>query len=82
MSLYGGFLLFLFLIYVDNRRQFEGRTLLLYGILYSAERLLRGGTEDRQPDDRSIQAGSGTEPDDHHSVRYRLCDLIQTLQSK
>ena len=32
------FLLFLFLIYVDNRRKFEGQTLLLYGILYSAER--------------------------------------------
>ena len=32
------FLLFFFLIYVDNRRMFEGQTLLLYGILYSAER--------------------------------------------
>ncbi len=32
------FLLFFFLIYVDNRRKFEGQTLLLYGILYSAER--------------------------------------------
>ena len=32
------FLLFFFLIYVDNRRKFEGLTLLLYGILYSAER--------------------------------------------
>ena len=31
------FLLFFFLIYVDNRRKFEGQT-LLYGILYSAER--------------------------------------------
>ncbi len=31
-------LLFFFLIYVDNRRKFEGQTLLLYGILYSAER--------------------------------------------
>ena len=32
------FPLFFFLIYVDNRRKFEGQTLLLYGILYSAER--------------------------------------------
>lgn len=32
------FMLFFFLIYVDNRRKFEGQTLLLYGILYSAER--------------------------------------------
>ena len=32
------FLLFLFLIYVDNRRKFEGQTLLLYAILYSVER--------------------------------------------
>ena len=32
------FLLFFFLIYFDNRRKFEGQTLLLYGILYSAER--------------------------------------------
>ena len=32
------FLLFFFMIYVDNRRKFEGQTLLLYGILYSAER--------------------------------------------
>lgn len=32
------FLLFFFLIYVDNRRKFEGQTLLLYGIMYSAER--------------------------------------------
>lgn len=32
------FLLFLLLIYVDNRRKFEGQTLLLYGMLYSLER--------------------------------------------
>ena len=32
------FLLLFFLIYVDHRRKFEGQTLLLYGILYSAER--------------------------------------------
>lgn len=32
------FLLFFFLIYVDNRRKFEGQTLLIYGILYSVER--------------------------------------------
>lgn len=32
------FLLFFFLIYIDNRRQFEGQTFLLYGILYSLER--------------------------------------------
>lgn len=32
------FLLFLFLIYVDNRRQFEGQVFLLYGMLYSLER--------------------------------------------
>ena len=32
------FMLFFFLIYVDNRRKFEGQILLLYGILYSAER--------------------------------------------
>lgn len=31
-------LLFLVLIYVDNRRKFEGQVLLLYGILYSLER--------------------------------------------
>lgn len=34
------FLLFLLLIYIDNRRQFEGQTFLLYCILYSAERFL------------------------------------------
>ncbi len=32
------FLLFLLLLYIDNRRSFEGQTILLYGILYSAER--------------------------------------------
>ena len=32
------FLLFLFLIYIDNRRSFEGQTFLLYCILYSVER--------------------------------------------
>ena len=32
------FLLFLLLIYIDNRRNFDGQTFLLYGILYSAER--------------------------------------------
>lgn len=32
------FLLFLLLIYIDNRRSFQGQTILLYGILYSAER--------------------------------------------
>lgn len=32
------FLLFLFLIYLDNRRAFEGQTILLYGMLYSVER--------------------------------------------
>ncbi len=31
-------LLFFVLIYVDNRRKFEGQVLLLYGILYSFER--------------------------------------------
>ena len=31
-------LLFLFLIYIDNRRSFEGQTFLLYCILYSVER--------------------------------------------
>lgn len=30
--------LFLLLIYVDNRRSFEGQTILLYGMLYSVER--------------------------------------------
>lgn len=37
------FLLFLVLIYVDNRRQFEGQTCLLYGILYSIERFFVEG---------------------------------------
>ncbi len=32
------FVLFFVLIYVDNRRKFEGQTLMLYGILYSIER--------------------------------------------
>lgn len=32
------FLLFFVLLYVDNRRKFEGQTFLLYGILYSLER--------------------------------------------
>lgn len=32
------FLLFIFLIYMDNRRQFEGQIFLLYGMLYSTER--------------------------------------------
>ncbi len=32
------FLLFLFLIWMDNRRKFEGQIFLLYGMLYSAER--------------------------------------------
>ena len=32
------FLLFLFLIYMDNRRTFEGQTICLYGMLYSVER--------------------------------------------
>ncbi len=32
------FLLFFILIYIDNRRQFEGQVFLLYGILYSLER--------------------------------------------
>ncbi len=34
------FILFIILICVDNRRQFEGQVLLLYGILYSCERFL------------------------------------------
>jgi len=37
------FLLFIFLIYIDNRRKFEGQTFLLYGILYSAERIFVEG---------------------------------------
>lgn len=32
------FLLFFLLIFIDNRRKFEGQIFLLYGILYSAER--------------------------------------------
>lgn len=32
------FLLFFILIYIDNRRKFEGQVFLLYGILYSLER--------------------------------------------
>lgn len=32
------FLLFFILIYIDNRRQFEGQVFLLYGMLYSLER--------------------------------------------
>lgn len=31
-------LLFFVLIYIDNRRRFEGQIILLYGVLYSAER--------------------------------------------
>ncbi len=37
------FLLFLFLIYIDNRRRFEGQTLLLYAMLYSLERFFVEG---------------------------------------
>lgn len=37
------FVLFFFLIYVDNRRKFEGQTILLYGILYSVERFFVEG---------------------------------------
>ena len=37
------FLLFLFLIYIDNRRRFEGQTSLLYCGLYSAERFFVEG---------------------------------------
>lgn len=37
------FMLFFFLIYVDNRRKFEGQTILLYGILYSVERFFVEG---------------------------------------
>lgn len=37
------FLLFLFLIYVDNRRRFQGQVILLYGILYSLERFFVEG---------------------------------------
>lgn len=32
--------LFFILLYVDNHRKFEGQVLLLYGMLYSAERIL------------------------------------------
>ncbi len=32
------FLLFIFLIFLDNRRAFEGQIILLYGMLYSVER--------------------------------------------
>lgn len=32
------FILFCVLIYIDNRRKFEGQVILLYGILYSIER--------------------------------------------
>jgi phosphatidylglycerol:prolipoprotein diacylglycerol transferase len=31
-------LLFVFLLWLDNRRKFEGQIFLLYGILYSVER--------------------------------------------
>lgn len=37
------FLLFFILLLVDNRRQFEGQTFLLYGILYSIERFFVEG---------------------------------------
>ena len=37
------FLLFFFLIYVDNRRKFAGQTFLLYCILYSVERFIVEG---------------------------------------
>ncbi len=33
-------ILFFVLLYVDNHRKFEGQVLLLYGILYSCERIL------------------------------------------
>ena len=33
-------ILFFILLYVDNHRKFEGQVLLLYGILYSAERVM------------------------------------------
>ncbi len=33
------FLLFIFLIFMDNRRKFEGQTTFLYGMLYSLERI-------------------------------------------
>lgn len=37
------FILFIFLIIVDNRRRFEGQVFLLYGILYSLERFIVEG---------------------------------------
>lgn len=37
------FMLFLFLIYMDNRRKFHGQIILLYGILYSLERFFVEG---------------------------------------
>ena len=37
------FILFFILLYVDNRRTFEGQTILLYGVLYSVERFFVEG---------------------------------------
>ena len=37
------FLLFLFLLWMDRRRSFEGQIILLYGLLYSAERFFVEG---------------------------------------
>lgn len=37
------FILFLLLIYIDNRRRFEGQTFLVYCVLYSAERFFVEG---------------------------------------
>ena len=37
------FILFFVLIYIDNRRKFEGQIILLYGILYSIERFFVEG---------------------------------------
>lgn len=37
------FLLFLLLIYIDNRRRFEGQTFFVYGVLYSLERFFVEG---------------------------------------
>ena len=37
------FLLFIFLVIIDNRRKFEGQTFLLYAILYSIERFIVEG---------------------------------------
>lgn len=37
------FALFVFLLYVDNRRKFQGQTIMLYGILYSIERFFVEG---------------------------------------